>query len=83
MKIYIYVDRKLFARTLRTPIRSCFSITVRKNHCGSVRLRGIQYRVSMVLAYVHLDRKCTGEVIPFGSHFYSYPIHGVTPRDLM
>ena len=41
---------KFFARTFCIPTGSCFSIAARKNRRGSSRLRGIQYRVSIVLA---------------------------------
>ena len=38
------------AQTFRTPTRSYFSIAARKNRRGLARLRGIQYRVSIMLA---------------------------------
>ena len=76
--IYIYVDQKVLYN-ISFPTRSCFSITARKNHCGSVGLRDVQYRVSIVRALVHLDSKCIREVIAFASQIYgSYPIHGFT-----
>ena len=39
-----------FAQAFCTSTGSCFSIAARKNRRGSARLRGIQYRVSIVLA---------------------------------
>ena len=49
-----------------------------------MRLQGIQYRVSIVFAQVHLDRKCTSEVILFGIHFYRVtPFTEFTPLNLI
>ena len=75
---------KVFARTFRTRTGSCFSIAARKNRRGSVHWRGIQYRVSIVLACTSRSQVYWRSYIAVRSHFLrSYPIHGVTPRDLI
>ena len=63
-----------FCTNISNPAGSCFSIAARKNRRGSAHFWVIQYRVSMMLAQVHLAHNCIGEVIAFGSQIY-----GVTP----
>ena len=71
--------------------RSIFVLTGRFLHkhlllpleVASLSQQGRMATVSWLPNYVHSNRKCTGQVIPFGNHFLqSYPIHRFTPRDL-
>ena len=61
------------SQTLRNRGKGLATRGYSKNLRGSGRLRGIQYRVSLVLVkYISIAS------VPFGGHFY-----GVTPRDLI